>query len=58
MRGYYYEPTCSPSHDQEAIARDALRTVLTVIPYDDESEAVAMRRLPLRAGRERWTDDP
>jgi aldehyde dehydrogenase (NAD+) len=61
VRGYYYEPTVfADARAGMAIARDEIcGPVVSVIPYDDESEAVAIAndsRYGLAGSV--WTDDP
>jgi aldehyde dehydrogenase (NAD+) len=61
VRGYYYEPTVfAGATGGMAIARDEIcGPVVSVIPYDDESEAVAIANDSCYglAGSV-WTDDP
>ncbi len=61
VRGYYYEPTVfADATAGMAIARDEIcGPVVTVIPYDDESEAVAITNdSSYGLAGSVWTDDP
>ena len=61
VRGYYYEPTVfAGATAGMAIARDEIcGPVVSVIPYDDESEAVAIANdSSYGLAGSVWTDDP
>jgi len=61
VRGYYYEPTVfAGATAGMAIARDAIcGPVVSVIPYDDESEAVAIANdSSYGLAGSVWTNDP
>ena len=61
VRGYYYEPTVfTGATAGMAIARDEIcGPVVSVIPYDDESEAVAIANdSSYGLAGSVWTDDP
>jgi betaine-aldehyde dehydrogenase len=61
VRGYYYEPTVfADARAGMAIARDEIcGPVVSVIPYDDESEAVAIANdSSYGLAGSVWTEDP